>query len=540
MQSDLNYFSDLENKKRKIKFGQFLTSEQIAEFMVDLSKINKNAKVLEPSAGKGVFIDALIKKGFKKIDAIEIDPFFCKYLKTKYKNIEIKNEDFLKSDINKKYNLIIGNPPYVHWNNINIETRNFLMNNNFWKKYVNGEWDLFYAFIIWSIEKLKMNGELIFIVPYNFFNSTYAEGLRKYLVNNGYFRFILHFGELKLFKDCSPNNIIFSYIKSDIKNKPKMMVCDYKQKKADIIKLTEDIKLYIKKGYISNNLKCFKMDNFKNEYMWYLANEKDQKIINIIENATKLNKKNYVKLSDYFNIGVGIVSGFDKAFIIKEEELNKFNENEKKLICGFIKAKNCNRFNINSPSYYIFTDDISYKELKTYPNIYKRLLKYKHNLKKRYISKSKQWWQWATIRNFNLFQKNINKGKIFVPCIDRSKKARFSYTNGPYYGSGDVLIIVKKNNKLKEDLRFVLSWLNSSFINNWYKIKGSKKGHRTQYTQSYVSKIPLLLIDWENKKEVEIYKKIVNLTNNLINGNKKEENENKIDNLFKEIINNRL
>jgi adenine-specific DNA-methyltransferase len=73
---------------------------------------------------------------------------------------------------------------------------------------------------IWSIENLKDEGELVYIVPFNWFNSTFAESLRNYLVRNGYFEAIIHFGEYKLFEDCSPNSIIFKYRKSKNKIKP--------------------------------------------------------------------------------------------------------------------------------------------------------------------------------------------------------------------------------------------------------------------------------------------------------------------------------
>ena len=40
---------------KKNKYGQYFTIETIAEFMVSFIKQRKEAKVLEPSCGKGVF-----------------------------------------------------------------------------------------------------------------------------------------------------------------------------------------------------------------------------------------------------------------------------------------------------------------------------------------------------------------------------------------------------------------------------------------------------------------------------------------------------
>ena len=117
--------------------------------------------------------------------------------------------------------------------------------------------------------------------------------------------------------------------------------------------------------------------------------------------------------------------------------------------------------------------------------------------------------------------------------MDRAKKTRFSITSKTVYGSGDVIMISKKQ-PIKEDIKYILAWLNSECIRKWYEIKGSKKGHRIQYTQAYVSKIPLKLINWNNKEEVDIYNEIVTLVSELISGNMG--NEEKIDLLISKLI----
>jgi len=233
---------------------------------------------------------------------------------------------------------------------------------------------------------------------------------------------------------------------------------------------------------------------------------------------------------------VGIVSGYDEAYIINDFQINNFSEKEKKFIFPFIKAKNCKRYYIENGSYYLFVDDIKTEEdLKEYPKIYERLLKDKERLNKRYMPNNKKWWNWATIRNKQLFEKSLNKPKIFVPCMDRSLKARYSYTDEKYFGSGDVLIIINKNG-LKEDLKYVLAWLNSKIINDWYRIKGSHTGHRIRYTQSYVSQIPLKLIDWNNKDEVEIYNKVLEKVRTIISEKENKELEKEIDDLLERLI----
>ena len=103
---------DLIHKKNK--YGQYFTPNEIAEFMVSLSNASASSKVLEPSCGEGVFIDILKKKGYNNICAYEIDKSLGK------KFDFIKYESFVSAVIKDKYDLIIGNPPYIRMKNFGI------------------------------------------------------------------------------------------------------------------------------------------------------------------------------------------------------------------------------------------------------------------------------------------------------------------------------------------------------------------------------------------------------------------------------------
>src|SRR5690349_2099389 len=47
----------------KSPFGQYFTPASIVEFMLDLVRQGPEARVLEPSAGKGAFLEALLARG---------------------------------------------------------------------------------------------------------------------------------------------------------------------------------------------------------------------------------------------------------------------------------------------------------------------------------------------------------------------------------------------------------------------------------------------------------------------------------------------
>lgn len=97
----------------KNNLDQFYTQEKVAKFCSDIVKEFFNIskyKILEPSAGEGVFL-----KFFNNFYACDIDP----------KNDLIEKKDFLKDDIKDKLGndkiLTIGNPPFGKRSKLAIE-----------------------------------------------------------------------------------------------------------------------------------------------------------------------------------------------------------------------------------------------------------------------------------------------------------------------------------------------------------------------------------------------------------------------------------
>ena len=89
----------------------------------------------------------------------------------------IKYEDFLQSNVNKKYVTIIGNPPYVRTKKGN----------------------LYLDFIKKCYGLLKEKGELVFIVPSDFFKITSANKLVDHMMNTDISRtFIIHIRKICL------------------------------------------------------------------------------------------------------------------------------------------------------------------------------------------------------------------------------------------------------------------------------------------------------------------------------------------------------
>jgi predicted RNA methylase len=81
--------------------------------MVSLFRLKKDALLLDPCFGKGVFLHAAISNGYRNIEGYEIDCNLYITTKQKYPELNLYNQDFLLADIKIKYDGIIMNPPYV-------------------------------------------------------------------------------------------------------------------------------------------------------------------------------------------------------------------------------------------------------------------------------------------------------------------------------------------------------------------------------------------------------------------------------------------
>ncbi|TNE32988.1 restriction endonuclease, partial [bacterium] len=121
MSSD--YFDILNNEAQVIdknKYGQYFTPKIVADFMVKLADVTSNSKILEPSCGEGVFLDSLIEKGYCNLTAYEIDD------ELSLNHNFVKYESFVSANIEQKFDLIIGNPPYIRWKNLEQELKDEL------------------------------------------------------------------------------------------------------------------------------------------------------------------------------------------------------------------------------------------------------------------------------------------------------------------------------------------------------------------------------------------------------------------------------
>lgn len=231
--------------KVKQSLGQYFTTNNELKEIVYKFILNNPTNILEPSIGQGDLVKFITNKLINvTFDMYEIDTKI-KLLENIDKN-NIIYGDFLKEKITKTYKTIIGNPPYVK-----TKKRN-----------------LYIDFIEKCYNLLDDDGELIFIIPSDFFKLTSASKLLNTMMINGTFTHIYHPHNEKLFDGANIDIIIFRYNKNNT---------------------------IIKKVLYNDELK-------------YIINSDGLITFN------NINNNNNVMFKDYFDIYVGIVNGNEKVY----------------------------------------------------------------------------------------------------------------------------------------------------------------------------------------------------------------------------------
>lgn len=305
--------------------GQYFTYNPTLQ--LDVFRLCKNTgRRLEPSAGIGL-LSKYFKQHNKNVDvAIEVDgslPF--------QDDVVIMN--FFNYPITNKFDTIFGNPPFVKYRDIehkeDIKSDHTSLN-------------LYMYFIEKSFHHLNSGGEIVFIIPREFFTSTRANKIRKMLYDNGTITHIIDYSERKLFIDAAPYVVIIRYEKDNHTH------------------TTE---------YITDTSVSIRQETFTFGYIKFI----DSADIG-------------VPVSTYFDVKVGIISGCNEVF--KHDTLGNIN-----VICS-------DYYDTRKKHKYIFGNPTP--AMREYLESYKDVLMHR---KIRKFTNDK-WYGWGAVRNIKYMVKS--------------------------------------------------------------------------------------------------------------------------------------
>ncbi len=413
--------------------GQYFTENiDLQRQIFNLRK--NNGSILEPSFGCGHIAKFFEDNGAENVTAVEIDDS----LKSKtVSNIKPMYMDFFDYSIDNKYDSVIGNPPFVKYNYMSEEFKARRIQDS-----VLRSCNLFYYFIEKSFYHLNKGGEIIFIIPREFFNSSRASKLRELLYEHGTITDIIDYEEGRFFKDAAPNIIIIRYEKDNHSH----------------------ITNYIENG------RCYTKDeSIYNGSFFY---------------TTKEHILYTLRLGDVFDIKVGLVSGLNEVFEYK----SKFSI---PTICSDYRRTGKKRK-------FIFADEIPLHKIEMEdPKLYNHLLQNKSALISRNIKKFDEddWFHYGAVRNLSFMRK---QGRcIYVNTKTRHENPFFIDDIDYFDGSVLGLFISKQKNIWSASL-------SNLDLNEWcYILNNSVKDFKEQ--GMYVSNKFLFTVKSLSDFKVNIY-----------------------------------
>lgn len=358
----------------------------------------------------------------------------------------------------EKFDVVIGNPPYVEFKNLAASIKNKLTD----YKTTRGKYDLYIAFMERPHDFLFEDGILCYINPTRFMHRDYGLEIRKFINKTYTVNQIIDFGDSQIFNTATTYTGIFLFQNRESK--------DYNFEYGKNIRRVNN--QLIPKEKLTPK-------------PWYFQTDSADLLLN------KIRQNTFTLESLVTGIFQGIATGKDQVFVVKENLINELKL-EKKSVKKFLMGKDIGPNLITWSKHYViypYDDDgkvISEKSLKSnYPNTYSYLLNERANLKGRdyFDNSNKAWFELWNQRNYNRFK--VEK----LITLDNASKNSFAYDDSGFIGTTTTYSVVPK---LDVPIFGLLGVLNSSLLNYYHKKNTIPQANGFyRYQKTFIKSFPL-------------------------------------------------
>lgn len=418
----------------------------------------------------------------------------------------------------KKFDAIIGNPPYirvqnmVHYSDCEYQ---YLKSDISGYKTARAELlDKYYLFLERGLELLAPDGRLGYIVPHKFMLIKAGTVLRKMLSEKKCVEKIIHFGTEQVFNGKSTYTCLLFLAKTN-----------HKKFKIGFVKNLNEY-------YAANQVE---LQEYPIEYLstapWSFLSED---IVLLLEKV----KDKCQPLEEISDIFVGLQTSADTIYIIKaqkeENGLTYFVDRRGKEQCVETDILKPCIYDIQLEKYADIEPNMmlifpyhtvkgkptlySIDEMKTvFPKTLAYLEEYKDDLEKRSIPRRTEdnWYQFGRSQSI----KRFSEGEHLIWSV-LSTEGNYVYDdktvcftgggNGPFYG-------LEKKFSTKESLYYIQALLNFWLLERVAKSKASTfRGDYYSHGKQFIAKLPIYRIDFENKEEIKKHDEIVSSVRTII------------------------
>lgn len=523
-----NYVLSYEKKRSILKNNIF--GVDIDPLAVEVSKFSLLLKALENSSleeAKAFHqrthhrilpnLDENIKNGNSLVNMS-----YAQFDRSIYQNIPLMNKlkmfDWNAEFGNRKFDAIVGNPPYIRVQNMvhySREEYDFYKSDH--SPYMTAQTDTldkYYLFIEKGLALLNDGGMLGYIVPHKFMNIKSGQKLRELLAGNSNVKKILHFGTHQVFENRSTYTCILVLSKQGNEEFQIGFIQDWNQ------------------FLFNHNVEC---TAYPTEYItgqpWAFLPQ------NIVMHLDEM-AESCVPLSSLTDIFVGLQTSADDVYIIyadsedanyvyfHDQQSREFKIEKGILRKGIYDVQITSYEKIAANCYLIFP----YKEVNRKPVLYSLtemaenypyalayLNENRERLDKRKMKgrKEEKWFAFGrsqSIRRFlsgeHLVWPVLSIGSNYV--YDNEMVAFTGGGNGPFYG-------IEMKRTSRESIFYIQAILNHWLMELLVKSRASTfRGDYYSHGKQFIATLPIYKIDFENPIEVAKHQEIVDLVKNIM------------------------
>ncbi len=368
--------------------------------------------------------------------------------------------------IEKGFDIVIGNPPYVQLQKIKDEADKF-------QKVGYATFartgDIYCIFYELGNRILAPNGILTYITSNKWMRAAYGQALRKYFSDNTNPLILIDFGGLQVFDAATVDTNILILQKA--KNKNETLTCVINKQLNNLSLLSDYFRQF-----------ATKTSNLNSNSSWVVLSSVEERIKSKIEQMGKPLKDWNIKIYR------GILTGCNEAFVINEttkDQLIALSPKNAEIIRPILRGRNIKKFCAELDDNWIINSHNGMKKSnikridvkKDYPQIYEHLEAYKDKLETRLDKGS----HWTNLRNC-AYLEDLDKEKIV--WIELTDSPNFYLDNKGYFINNTVCFMVG------ERLPYILSFLNSRLC-EWYftKIAATSGAGTRRWFKVYVEQI---------------------------------------------------
>ena len=520
--------------------GATYTPKTLSNFVAEqiyklLDKKKEKIKILDPAVGDGELLLSMLRmlthrKSTIAVYGYEINKVSLAHAKKRLAyefpevSINFKNEDFLeyviksfnstmKSNLfsdkseEKKYDIIIANPPYVRTQVMGVSRSKEIA-----KKFgLKGRVDLYHAFILAMGDVLKSSGIAGVIVSNRFMTTKTGGSVREAIHKQFNLVHVWDLGDTKLFEVAVLPAVLLLKGSNARWKKIPQFTSIYETSEEAINEVANPIEALSKEGVVRVDggrsfivRKGVLNGAYKTNQVWRISTKSTESWL------SKVEKHTWAIFKDIGKVRVGIKTCADKVFI--RNDWNKFSDDElPELLRPLTTHHIANRYKeiTKSPSWLVLYPHCSVSgkrqaiNIDKFPKTKAYLQRYEEILRKRkyLIDAGRNWYELWVPQNPDFWSKTK------VVFRDIAEKPVFWVDMDGTVVNGDCYWLFPEKDFNKPLIWLAVAVGNSTFIEKFYDHSFHNKLYagRRRFMSQYVEKFPL------PNPESEIGKRIISL-----------------------------